>query len=713
MTKSSSKHCTQFIILLCLLLFSPTFRSPAQSVGADKEWRAYQGGPDSIHYSRLKQINRENVKNLKIAWTFDTGDTSPAVRTEFEMNPLIVHGVLYGMSPRAKVFALDAATGKKLWSFDPTGGTKLIGSARNRGMAYWADANGNDARVFAAFRQFLYAIDAKTGSLIESFGDKGRIDLRTGLGHEGEGLYIYMSSPGVVYKDMLICGSMVAEALPALPGDIRAFDVHSGKIRWQFHTIPHPGEFGYDTWPKDAWRYSGAANDWAGLSVDVKRGIAFVPLGSAAPDFYGADRVGNNLFANSLVALDANTGMRLWYYQFVHHDIWDRDLNAPPALVSIRRNGKTIDAVAQTTKSGHVFVFERVSGKPLFPIEEKPYPKSSIPGEVTSPTQPLPLAPPPFARQKMTENDITKRTPEAHAAVLDRFKTYASDGQFIPNTLNGTILFPGSDGGEEWGGPSFDPETGYLYTNANEMAWVVKLAKRPPSSESNSGKGLFLANCAACHRSDLTGNPPDVPPLTRLDQRYSAREVIQIVRGGNGRMPAFPHLSVLELNAVASYVLKGNDDIISAASAPSQQEYMLSSSTRFLDPEGYPAITPPWGTLTAIDLNKGTFAWQIPFGEYPELAAKGMKNTGSENYGGGVVTAGGLFFIAATNFDKKLRAFDKLTGELLWETTLPFAGNATPAVYEVDGTEYVVIASGGGKSVRDKTGGQFIAFSVR
>lgn len=712
MIKSFSFCRRQLQRSIAFLILGSTAGLHAQKPGTTKDWPAYQGGADSIHYSRLTQINRENVKNLKVAWTFDTGDSTSKAKREFEANPLIVNGVLYSLSPKVKVFALNAATGKEIWSFDPAAGIKEVGSTRNRGLAYWSDANEKNARLFVSFRQYLYAIDAKTGKLIDSFGDKGHIDLRTGLRHKGEGLFVTMSTPGVVYKDMLICGSMIAEQLPAFPGDIRAFDVHTGKIRWQFHTIPHPGEFGYGTWPKDAWKYSGAANDWAGLSVDAKRGIAFVPLGSAAPDFYGGDRVGDNLFANSLVALDANTGKRLWHYQFVHHDIWDRDLNAPPTLVTIKRDGRLIDAVAQTTKTGHVFVFDRVSGKPLFPIEEKPYPKSPIPGEVTSPTQPLPLAPPPFARQRMTEQDVTTRTPEAHDAVLRRFKTVLSDGQFMPETLTGTILFPGSDGGQEWGGPAFDPETGLLYTNANEMAFLVTIVKRPPPSQSNTGKGLFVANCVACHKSDLSGDPPNVPALTQLDQRLTNREVVSIIRGGNGRMPAFPRLNPLEMNALAEYILKGNDDIVSASSSPSQQEYMLGSSARFLDPDGYPAITPPWGSLTAIDLNKGTIAWRIPFGEYPELAAKGMKNTGSENYGGGVLTAGGLYFIGATNYDKKFHAFDKRTGKLLWETTLPFAGNATPSVYEVDGKEYVVIAAGGGKSVKDISGGTYVAFAL-
>jgi quinoprotein glucose dehydrogenase len=517
--RSSLLQLTAFFLLFLAGTLS------AQKPGTMKDWPAYQGGADSIHYSRLAQINRDNVTQLKVAWTFDTGERSKTKR-EFEPNPLIIHGVLYGLSPTIKVFALDAATGKRLWIFDPAAGAREVGSTRSRGVAYWSDANGKEARIFVTARQYLYALDAKTGKLIESFGDKGRIDLRIGLRHEGEGLFVTMSTPGVIYKDMLLCGSMIAEQLPALPGDIRAFDVHTGKIRWQFHTIPHPGEFGYNTWPKDAWKYSGAANDWAGLSVDSKRGIAFVPLGSAAPDFYGGDRAGDNLFANSLVALDANTGKRLWHYQFVHHDIWDRDLNAPPALVTIKRDGKVIDAVAQTTKTGHVFLFDRVSGKPLFPIEEKPYPKSAIPGEITSPTQPVPVSPPPFARQTMTEKDVTNRTPEAHEAVLRKFKSVLSTGPFTPQTLEGTILLPGSDGGQEWGGPAFDPETGLLYTNANEMAWIVKIAKRQPPSESNSGKSLYLANCAGCHNSNLSGNPPDVPSLTHLDQRLTNREVV-------------------------------------------------------------------------------------------------------------------------------------------------------------------------------------------
>jgi quinoprotein glucose dehydrogenase len=682
----------------------------AQDNGAAKDWPAYGGGPTSIHYSTLAQINRDNVKNLQVAWTFDTGDVTPGVQTELEATPIKIGDTLYLISPKVRLFALDAATGKQKWVFDPSGGGKVIGSTRNRGITYWTDGKG-DERIFVSLRQYLYAVNARTGKPIPDFGDQGRIDLREGLRHEGEALAVALSTPGIVFKDMLICGSIVAEQLPAYPGDIRAFDVRTGRIRWQFHTIPHPGELGYDTWPKDAWKYTGAANDWAGLSLDVERGIVFVPLGSASSDYYGADRPGNDLFANSLLALDANTGNRIWHFQTVHHDIWDRDLNAPPVLVTLHKDGKTIDAVAQTTKSGYVFVFDRATGRPVYPIAEKPYPASDIPGEWTSPTQPLPVAPPPFARQRVDEKDLTNRTPKAHEEALAWFHKIRSNGQFIPGSLQGTIVFPGLDGGQEWGGPSFDPETGYLYVNTNEMPWVVQIVKHPPPSASASGKSLYQANCAQCHKADRTGAPPEFPSLVGVDQRYTDGEIAQIIHGGNGRMPAFNSLNDQELTAIANYVLTGKDDLIASTSASHAPAYQIAGYPEFLDSEGYPAITPPWGQLSAIDLNRGTILWQVPLGEYPALAAKGLANTGSENYGGGIVTAGGLFFIAATNYDRKFHAFDKTTGKLLWETTLPAAGNATPAMYEADGRQFIVIAAGGGKS-KDPSGGKYVAFAL-
>jgi quinoprotein glucose dehydrogenase len=482
-------------------------------------------------------------------------------------------------------------------------------------------------------------------------------------------------------------------------------------LRWSFHTIPHPGEFGYDTWPKDAWTYSGAANDWSGLAIDKGRGLVFVPTGSAAFDFYGANRVGDNLFADSLIALNVETGKRVWHFQEVHHDIWDRDLPSPPSLVTLERDGKKVDAVAQTTKSGFVYVFDRETGKPLFPIEERRVSPSDLPGEVAAKSQPFPMRPAPFARQMLTEDTLTDRTPAAHDAALARFKQVRSAGQFVPASTQGTIVFPGFDGGAEWGGSAFDPETGLLYVNANEMAWILRMVEQR-NAPSTSGKGLYLKNCASCHRPDLTGGPPEFPSLIGLKNKYSEGDVTTLLFRGSGRMPAFASLGTKAVRAIASYLLTGEDvKVESTASAQLFMRFLNDGYNRFLDPDGYPAIKPPWGTLNAINLNTGEYAWTIPFGEYPKLASEGLHNTGSENYGGPVVTAGGLLFIGATSYDKKFHVYDKATGKLLWETTLPAAGNATPATYEANGRQYVVIAAGGGKS-KDPSGGKIVAFAL-
>lgn len=676
------------------------------------EWPVYGGGPESIRYSGLKQINRSNVGHLEIAWKFDTED-GPGV---LQCNPIILAGVLYANTPKHKAFALEAATGKLLWIFD----SGIKGRGPNRGVTYWAD--GSDKRIFAAIQQYLYALDARTGKPIPGFGKHGRIDLREDLGRDPEKQSVVLTSPGIIYKDLLITGGRDAETLPASPGDIRAYDVRNGKLRWSFHTIPHPGEFGYDTWPKDAWTYIGAANNWAGMSLDVKRGIVFVPTGSAASDFYGANRIGDNLFANSLIALNAATGQRIWHFQAVKHDLWDRDFPSPPSLVTVKRDGRTLDAVAQTTKHGHVFLFERAHGEPLFPIGYRKYPPSTVDGEIAAETQPLPTKPAPFARQLLTENILTTRTPAAHQAALEAFRNIRSEGQFVPPSVGqDTVVFPGFDGGAEWGGPAFDPETGLLYVNANEMAWLEALAETPRGG--NSGRDLYLKHCASCHRDDLTGAPPQFPALVAIGNRRTPDEVNRIIWDGGGRMPSFSTLPPDAIGAIVRYITRGEDKTeitrVDTAPSPIDLKYRFTGYHKFLDPEGYPAILPPWGTLNAINLNTGDYAWKVPLGEYPELAEKGMRNTGSENYGGPIVTAGGLVFIAATNFDKKFRAFDKKTGELLWETTLPFAGNATPATYEVDGRQFVVIAAGGGKagqfepmSRRGESGGIYVAFAL-
>jgi quinoprotein glucose dehydrogenase len=666
------------------------------------EWSGYGGGPDGIRYSTLAQIDRFNVGRLQVAWTYDAGEGPGGTQTQ----PLVAGGVLYAVTPQHNVVALDAAAGTLIWRFE----SGITGRGANRGVAYWA--RGGERRVFASVQHWLYALDGATGKPIQDFGTQGRIDLREGLGRDPARQSILLTTPGVIYKDLLIVGGRTSEGLPATPGDIRAYDVRTGRMRWSFHTIPRPGEFGYKTWPRYAWKVAGSANNWAGMSVDVERGLVFAPTGSSAMDFYGANRVGDNLFANTLLALDANTGKRIWHFQAVKHDIWDRDFPAPPALVRVKRGRKWVDAVAQTTKSGHVYVFERANGKSLFPIVEREYPPSDVPGEAAARTQPLPVKPAPFARQLVTEAMLTTRTPEAHQWAVERFRSFHGGTPFVPfRAGQETILFPGFDGGAEWGGPAFDPESGLLYVNANEMVWTSSLAR---NEIAKSGRQLYLQHCANCHGDTLAGAPPQLPSLLKMGPRWDLAAVSRITREGAGRMPGFPILSPAEVKAVSEYVLSGESkEIQPDEPAAITLDYRFTGYHKFLDPEGYPAIAPPWGTLNAINLATGEFAWKVPLGEYPELAAKGLKDTGSENYGGPVVTAGGLVFIAATNYDRKFRAFDKRSGELLWETTLPFSANATPAVYSTGGRQFVVICAEGSKGrPSDPKGSRYIAFAL-
>ena len=598
---------------------------------AETEWPAYGGGPEDIRYSSLTQINQENVARLRVAWTYDTDDGPGDPQTQ----PIMVGKVLFGLTPKHKTIALDAATGKLLWRFD----SGIQGRGANRSVVYWA--SGEDRRLFTAIQSFVYALDAKTGEPIPAFGNNGRIDLREGLGREPAKQSILLTSPGIIYKDLLIIGGRTPETLPAPPGDIRAYDVRTGKLRWSFHTIPHPGELGFDTWPADAWQQSGAANNWAGMAVDAQRGIVFVPTGSAAADFYGADRVGDNLFANSLLALNAETGKRIWHFQSVKHDIWDRDFPSPPSLVRVRHDGKLLDAVAQTTKSGWVYLFDRTSGAPLFPIESKKYPASDVPGEVASDTQPLPTKPAPFARQMLTEAGLTNRTPEMHEWAWTKFRTFRSGGQFVPLTVDQeTVIFPGFDGGAEWGGSAFDPKSGLLYVNANDVAWTSSLAE---NGGGNSGRQIYLTNCANCHGDNMAGAPPSIPALTGLEGKRTSDQIATLVRQGAGRMPSFPNLNADAVSAVSKYVLSGESkELQSTSETAASAKYRFTGYHKFLDPEGYPAVAPPWGTLNAINLNTGEYAWKIPLGEYPELIKKGMPQTGSENYGGPIVTAGGV-----------------------------------------------------------------------
>jgi glucose dehydrogenase len=676
----------------------------AQQSPAPRVW-GYGGGPLQIRYSPLTQITRANVGQLRMAWLYDTGEPG-ALQTQ----PVVVGDVLFGYSPTHKAFALNAATGEPLWTFD----SGIKGSGPNRGVMYWQ--SGTERRVFAAVDNFVYALDPATGTPIETFGTAGRIDLREHLGRDPQTQGVRLTTPGVIFKDLMILGGRVGETLPTSPGDIRAYDVRTGALRWAFHTIPHPGEPGAETWPARAWEYGGGANNWPGMALDERTGIVYIPTGSAASDFYGADRIGDNRFANCLLALDAATGRLRWYFQFVRHDLWDRDPPSPPSLVTIVRDGKRIDAVTQATKQGYVFVFDRANGKPLFPITYSKYPASAVPGERAAAEQPLPLKPLPFARQRLTEDLLTMRTPGAHRWAVDQFGGMRSDGPFVPFAIEKpTVVFPGYDGGAEYGGQAFDPDTGVYYVNANDLAWTGQLA---PGTGGQSGRALYLQHCAVCHRDDRAGTPPQIPALADLAARRSFGQILTTVRKGAGRMPGFPALEQTAVNAIVQFVLTGEDTPVSRAVTPAAAHPLINNAYRFtgykkfLDPEGYPAVAPPWGTLNAIDLNTGDYVWKVPLGQYPELAAQGLTDTGSENYGGPVVTAGGLVFIAATNHDRKIRAFDKATGALLWEATLPSSGNATPAVYESGGRQFVVIAAGGGKSPQGGVGGVYVAFAL-
>jgi quinoprotein glucose dehydrogenase len=673
------------------------------------DWPIYGGTSENDHYSPLAQINRKNVKQLRAAWTFDSEEEGG-----LQTSPIEVGGILYGITPSQKIFALNAGTGKLLWKFD----SGIKGTQPDRGLAYWSE--GGERRILVGVMNFLYALDATTGKPIAAFGKDGRVDLRENLDRDPASQVIYLTSPAVIYKDLAIVGGRESETLPASYGDLRAYDVRTGKLRWKFHTIPRPGELGYETWPRDAWKTSGAANNWAGMTVDVASGILYVPTGSAAFDFYGADRVGDDLFADSLIALNASTGERIWHFQGVHHDLWDRDFPAPPVLVTVEREGKKIEAVAQTSKQGFVFLFDRSDGRPLFPLECRNYPPSDVSGEMAARLQCVPLKPQPFARQLLTENLLSARTPEVHQWALDKFRSFRSEGQFVPFGVGkGTVIFPGFDGGAEWGGAAADPETGILYVNANDVAWTGGLAE---NTEENSPRALYMNQCSVCHGEKMAGSPPAIPSLVGVGDHMTFAQVASAIKNGKGRMPGFSNLDDDEMFGLVDFVLsgtnKGNDrlvkkEVASNAPAAPRMKYHFTGYHKFLDPEGYPAVAPPWGTLNAINLNTGEYVWKIPLGEYPELAAAGIKNTGTENYGGPLVTAGGLLFIGATNFDKKFRAFDKSTGTLLWETTLPFAGNATPITYEINGRQFVVIAAGGGKDLKSKSGGVYVAFAVK
>lgn len=701
-------------ILLCfplLLIFSCNHND------AHRTWAVYRGDAASTAYSALDQINKKNVGNLEVAWTYHTGDGEKGNWQAIECNPVIVNGMMYLTSPKLKLIALEPATGKEIWKFDPFEGRQATGE--NRGVAYWQD--GNDKRVFLVAGPYLYALNADNGEPVSTFGEHGKVDLRQGLGRDPAKLGVSASSPGVIYKDLLIQGSSVGESYDAAPGFIRAYNVRDGKIAWTFHTIPQPGEPGYDTWPEDAYKKVGSVNSWAGMSLDKERGIVYIPTGSAAFDFYGGNRKGKNLYANCLLALEAATGKHVWHYQLVHHDLWDYDLPAPPNLLTVTKDGKKIDAVAQVTKMGMVFVFDRETGEPIFPIEERPVPPSSLLGEEVWPTQPFPTRPEPFSRQKFTEEDVTDISPEAHAFVMEKIKDAKFGTIYTPPDTRGVVQFPGTRGGAEWGGAAVDPRNGILYVNANEIPLLISMKQVDVKGREEflaaAGKRIYNVNaCSTCHGTDRKGMNI-FPSLIDVAKRKTEKQVIELLKNGKGQMPAFPNLSEHDVDALLAFLFEKNDlknpEFLKVTN-PAEREYRYAHSgwNVLYDQDGYPGVKPPWGTLNAIDLNRGEILWKVPLGIYPELIAKGLPPTGTQNLGGPALTAGGLVFIGATR-DRKFRAFDKDTGEILWEHDLPGGGNATPSVYEVDGKQYIVIAAGGGGRVGSPSSDTYVAFTLK
>ena len=707
-------------LLLILVTLSGCAQTSMDAIESYATWSVYLGDASSSQYSALSQINRENVDALSLMWHYRSGDADTTGRSQIQCNPIVIGSTLYATSAGLKAIALNAVTGEEIWRFDPfESGIVSEGPGVNRGVAYWQGTPAFASRILFSAGSKLFALHAQTGELIPSFGKDGSVDLRNGLGRDVTGLSVSARTPGIIYKNLLIQGTSLSEGIRSAPGHIRAYDVRTGEIQWIFHTIPHPGEFGHDTWPEDAYQSIGGANAWSGMSLDEKSGTVFIPTGSAAFDFWGGNRIGENLFANSVIALDALTGERKWHYQMVRHDLWDRDLPAPPNLVTVVHDGLKIDAVAQVTKSGHVFLLDRETGRPLFPVEERNFPASDLFGEKTWSTQIIPLKPPPFARQRLDEKDLTDLSQTSRENVLGRFRKIRSDGQFVPPSTAGTVIFPGFDGGAEWGGAAHDPTNGMLYVNSNEMPWILTMVPLNPDS-ATTGQGLYQRYCAGCHGPELEGSiGGDPPALLDLQSRMSKEEVSDLMTYGIGFMPSFGFLQPHEVTSITNFLFEQDggssytknhktDSDLSTVFAGSP--YGHTGYNRFLDPDGYPAVKPPWGTLNAINLNTGAIEWSVPLGEFAELTKKGVPPTGTENYGGPVVTSGGLIFIASTK-DEKFRAFDRDTGQVLWENQLPAGGYATPATYEVDGRQYVVIAAGGGK-MGTKSGDSYLAYAL-
>ncbi|MGM9508263.1 outer membrane protein assembly factor BamB family protein [Larkinella sp. GY13] len=709
-----------FFLALSAFLFLASYQSNDDK---NRTWSLYKADAESTSYSELNQITTHNVSQLQLAWTFHPNDAQAGARPgNSECNPIIIDGVLYATSARHRVYAVDAATGKQKWSFDPFDGG--VGGGVSRGVTYWED--GADKRILVTGGDVLFALDARTGKPVPGFGKNGQVSMNVGLRDAPETISVIPTSPGIVYQDLLIMGAEVSELYGAQPGYIRAYNIRNGKLEWTFHTIPLPGEPGYETWPKEAYQYAGGVNDWAGMSVDTRRGMVFLALGSPSYDFYGADRKGKNLYGNSVVALDAKTGKYRWHFQTVHHDLWDYDLPAPPNLVTVERDGpdgrpRKIDAVAQVTKHGFVFVFNRETGEPLFPIEERKVPMSHLPGEEAWPTQPFPLKPKPFARQHMTEADLTRYSTAGHDSIVKKFRSMRYEGLFTPPDLKGTLMLPGTRGGAEWGGAAYDPATSVLYVKSNDSPEIQSMQKVDLEKEAKDqtvfaqGKTLYMTYCVSCHGKDKNGDEPTYPSLTGLRNRMTREAALAKIKQGGGKMPAFASIIKGKEQGIIAFLFDREKNSGKATKMETGQtlagadKYLnLTAYGHFRDPNGHPAIKPPWGTLNAINLTTGDYVWQIPLGNHPELQEKGAAETGLEGSAGPIVTAGGLVFISGTR-DQKLKAFDKSTGKLVWETALPGVANATACTYFSGNRQFVALSVGGSK---ENPAGSIMAFAL-
>lgn len=679
------------------------------------DWAVNSGDKKGNQYSELAYIHAANVHRLEPAWEYQVHDASE--RSNMHSNPIIIDGLMYFTTSTLSAVAIDAGTGEEAWVFKaeehhPEG---KVFRGRNRGLLYWESDDRSDRRIFHAVKDRMYALDALTGELIESFGDDGVIDLRQHLGIDPTEASVEVTNPGAVYKNFLIVVSRVPEGYDSTPGHIRAFDTITGEFRWIFYTIPQEGEYGYDTWEWVEGEKYGGANSWGGLSVDEERGWVFASTGSAANDFYGGYRKGQNLFANCVLALDATTGERQWHYQTVHHDIWDYDNPPPPNLVTIQKDGKAQDAVVQFTKMGLTFVLDRDTGEPLFPVVEMPVPTSSVEGEEAWPTQPFPVKPKPLNRMSLTEADLTRIGKSNYESAKRIFDQYEKGPFYTPPSERGTIAQPGTLGGVEWHGGSYDPYSNIIYVNTNDAPGLMKVKRsfEPANlgtlSSLQRGRIVYERNCASCHGANRKGIPPIYPTVLKLDK--SEEEIARWIRTGGNIMPGFPHLTKQQVSDVSKYMASDEVEIEEGATGNGKVRYLFQGYGFLKDHEGYPIINPPWGTLNAIDLGTGDFVWRVPLGEFPELVGRGIRNTGTPNFGGAVVTAGGLIFVAATA-DEKIRAFEKSRGKLLWEYQLPAGGYATPSVYEQNGRQYVVIVCGGGGKNGTKSGSSVIAFAL-